>query len=263
METARQTANWIEYMRNGFGRHLAHINSRPRHSDQGLRVSPAQPERLAVAISPQTGSGAHHVAEELAEYLQAHTPASEPTWRVFDRDLITKVLEDHHLPARLAKFLPEDAYNTLDDMLDELLGLHPPSWLIVQQSIETILNLVRAGNVILVGWGVNAVTSKLTNVFHVRLVASLERRVARIQAREHLGHKEALAFIERADRGRARYMKRFFHQDIADVLLYGLLVNTDRFSDAEVVRLIGDAVLNRQRSLRDESRTLSAHEALI
>jgi hypothetical protein len=181
---------------------------------------------------------------------------------VFDRNLMAKVLEDHHLPARLVKFLPEDARNAVDDVLDELLGLHPPAWIIAHQSIETILNLVRAGNVILVGWGANAVASKLPNVFHVRLVASLERRIARIQARERLDRKDALAFIERSDRGRARYVRRYFHREVADVLLYGLVINTDHFSDAEVVRLVGDAVLNRQRSLGDEVRNLPAREAI-
>ncbi len=114
----------------------------------------------------------------------------------------------------MAKFLPEDAHNALDETLDELFGLHPPSWVIVQQSIETILNLLRAGNVILVGWGANAVAGKLTNVFHVRLVAPLEPRITRIQEREHLNRSEAMAFIERCDRGRARYVKRYFGQEL-------------------------------------------------
>lgn len=239
-------------MRNGFGRHLAHINSRPRFHDE-LRDGRSEPVRLAVAISSQTGSGALRVGEGLAEYLQGNAPAAEPRWRVFDRSLMAKVLEDHNLPTRFAKFLPEDAHNAVDEVLDELLGLHPPSWVIVQQSIETILNLIRAGNVILVGWGANAIASKLTNVFHVRLVASMEQRIARIQAREHLNRNEAAAFVEHSDRGRARYVKRYFDQDVGNVLLYGLVVNTDRFSDAAVVRLIGDAMLNRQRSFHKQS----------
>ncbi len=249
-------------MRTNLGRHLAYIKSTPRHSDQ-LRVDQSGPGRLAVAISPQTGSGALRVAEGLAEYLQAKAPDAEPSWRVFDRSLMAKVLEDHHLPTRLAKFLPEDAHNAIDEVLDELLGLHPPSWVIVQQSFETILNLIRAGNVILVGWGANAVASKLNNVFHVRLVAPLEQRIARIRAREHLSRNEAVAFIERSDRGRARYVKRYFDQEVGNVLQYGLIVNTDHFSDSEVVRLIGDAVLNRQRSFHNAVRTMPSTETLI
>src|ERR1017187_8279611 len=163
-------------MRNGFDKHLAYINSHPMRGIQPLRVCQAESERIAVAISPQTGSGALQIAERLAEYLQAQTPHAESPWRVFDRNLMAKVLEDHHLPTRLAEFLPEDAHNAFDEMLHELLGLYPPSWVIAQQSIETILNLARAGNVILMGWGVNAVTRQLPNVFHVRLVGSIEHR---------------------------------------------------------------------------------------
>jgi hypothetical protein len=249
-------------MRTGLGRHLAYINSRPRDKDQP-RVGQSEPARLAVAISPQTGSGALRVAEGLAAYLQANAPPAAQAWRVFDRSLMAKVLEDHNLPIRFAKFLPEDAHNAVDEVLDELLGLHPPPWVIVQQSIETILNLIRAGNVILVGWGANAVASKLTNVFHVRLVASMEQRIARIQAREHLNRNEAAAFIEHSDRGRARYVKRYFNQDVGNVLLYGLIVNTDHFSDPEVVRLIGDAVLDRQRSFYNKARTPPTSDTLI
>src|ERR1019366_5205159 len=137
-------------------------------------------------------------------------------------------------------------------------GLHPPSWVIAQHSIETIVRLVRAGNVILVGWGVNAITRNLPNVFHVRLVGSVERRIARVQAREKLSYKEALAFIERSDRGRQRYVKRHFHQQVSDVLLYDLTVNTDQFDAAHVVRLIGDVVLARRRSTT-AMRALSAN----
>ncbi len=235
-------------MRRGFDRHLADFNSRPRYGDQPLRIWEPETGRLAVAISSQTGSGALEIAAQLADYLNAHAPAGEPPWRLFGRSLMAKVLEDHHLPTRLARFLPEDAPNALNDMLDELLGLHPPSSVLVQQAAETILNLVRAGNVILVGWGVNAVTDKLTNVLHARLVGSLPRRTARIQAREQLSRKAALAFIERSDRGRARYVKRYFHEQVADELHYGLIINTDHFEDAEAVRLIGDWVLSRQHS---------------
>ncbi len=241
-------------MLHGFDRHLAEFNSRPRYGDHPIRVWQAETGRLAVAISSQTGSGALEVAGRLAVYLRARVSAAEPPWRVFGRDLMAKVLEDHHLPTHLARLLPEDANNALGDMLDELLGLHPPSSVVVQQTVETILNLVRAGNVILVGWGVNVVAGRLTNVLHVRLVASLERRIARIQAREQLSRREALAFIERSDRGRARYVRRYFHQEVADELQYALIINTDRCEDEEVVRLIGDWVVNRQRLLGEAVR---------
>ncbi len=68
----------------------------------------------------------------------------------------------------------------------------------------------------------------------------------RVQAAEHLNYSETLAFIRRRDRGRARYVKTYFHRDIADVFLYDLTINTDHLAADEVVRLIGHAVLQRK-----------------
>ncbi len=229
---------------DAFGQCLTYLASQ---SKIGPELVPTHnSSRMAVAISRQTGSDAIRVAEKLADYLQAQTPADERPWTVFDKDLITKVLEDQHLPARLAKFLPEDRVSYINDTVDEILGLHPPSWVVVRQSTETILRLAELGNVILVGRGANAITSRLPNVLRVRLVGSLEQRILRVQAMEHLTYAEALLFIRRRDRGRARYVKTYFHRDIADVLLYDLTINTDHLAADEVVRLIGDPVLRRK-----------------
>jgi len=208
----------LPYLKGSYGscfwKISVHFNSNPLRLDSAPRVHPSEPKRCAIAISSQTGAGALPIGQKLADHLQADSPSASPPWTVFDKSLMAKVLEDHHLPTRMAKFLPEDANGVVDDVLDELFGLHPSSWVIVQKSIQTILNLMRAGNVILVGWGSNVITSELPNVFHVRLVGSLEMRMKRIQQRDHLGPKEALVFINRQDRGRARYVKRYFGQEL-------------------------------------------------
>jgi len=204
---------------------------------------------MAVAFSRQAGCGALRIGEKLAECLQAVGPADDPPWTVFDQDLITKVLEDHHLPARLARFLPEERISAISDTVDEILGLHPPSWILVRQSAETILSLAELGNAILVGRGANVITNGLPNVLRVRLVGSFERRVARVQETEHLTRARAQAFVRRHDRGRAGYVRKYFNRDITDVLLHQLVINTDEVSEEEVVRVLGDAVLHRTQSM--------------
>ena len=232
-------------MLRGSAKRLVYLHSHPTYN--GHLFSQPQPERLAVAISSQTGSGAIGIAERLASLFQTNAPLTNPPWQVFDRTLMGKVLEDHRLPRRLAKFLTEDANNPVDEVLDELFGLHPSSELIVQNSVETILELAKAGNVILVGWGANVITCKLPNVFHVRLVGSLEKRLQRIEQRDHLSRKQAMALINRQDRGRERYVKKYFRQQLSDTLLYHLTLNTDRFSEDEAAQLICVTALKRCR----------------
>jgi hypothetical protein len=199
-------------------------------------------QRRAISLSRQAGSGAHSVAEKLVELLQAQDPKGSCPWAVFDRNLVAKVLEDHHLPNRLAKFMPEDRISAISDTMDELFGLHPPSWTLVRQMADTVLRLAELGNVILIGHGASIVTSKLDHVFHVRLVGSLEQRVKHLQEHLHLTHKAALQFANREDRGRRRFLKKYFKKDIDDPLHYHLVINTDRVPYDEAARMIAHAV---------------------
>jgi hypothetical protein len=198
--------------------------------------------RSAVAISRQTGSGAHTIAVKLAVRLQALSPQGAPPWTIFDRNLVEQVLEDHHLPARLAQHMPEDRTSQVEDIIDDLFGMKPSSWKMVEQGSETILRLASLGNVILIGRGANVVTARLPNVLHVRLVAPLEQRVTHIQELRKLTRKAALELVRREDRGRARYLKKYFGADSNDPLIYHLVINTGLVSYDEAVNLIADAV---------------------
>ncbi len=198
----------------------------------------------AVTISRQTGSGGHTVAEALAECLQTPGKADSHPWTVFDRNLVEKVLEDYHLPARMARFMPEDRVSEIDDALEDICGLHPPSSTLVDKTAETILRLADLGNVIIIGRGANIVTAKLNDVFHVRLVGSVENRAEYLQKIRRVSRKSALEFIRLEDRGRRRYLKKYFHKDIDDPLLYHLVINTDLIGHNLAARMIAATMLS-------------------
>jgi len=229
-----------------FDKCLAFINCQMQPPEHPPGRKPGPPPKLAVTLSRQTGSGALLVAERLAQLLQERAPAQGCAWTVFDRNLVEKVLEDHRLPKQLAQFMPEDRVSQFADMMQELLGLHPPSWTLVSQTTETILKLAELGNVILVGRGAHVITSKLSHVFHARLIGSLEKRAERVQEHLHLDREAALAFIEKEDRGRERYLRVHFQADINDPLLYHLIVNTDRMTCDDAAQLIAEAALRHR-----------------
>lgn len=226
----------------GFERCLSFINSQLQPAGEAALSTYDVPIRRAITISRQTGSGGHAVAERLARYLQSRNPEDARPWVVFDKNIVERVIEDHHLPRKLAQFMTEDRISEISDTMDELFGLHPPSWTLVRQTADTILHLAQLGNVIIIGRGASVITSKLDSVFHVRLVGSLERRVEYIQQLNRLSRKVAQDFIHREDRGRRRYLKKYFGRDIDDPLLYHLVINTDFVSFDEAARMISDAV---------------------
>ena len=203
-------------------------------------------KRAVVTISRQSGCGADAVGGKLAAYLEAHGSNASCPWKMFDHNLVRNVLAEHKLPRRFARFMTEDRASELDDMMDELLGTHPPSAVLVQHTVETILRLAERGNVILIGRGANVITRELPHVLHVRLVASLEKRVEHVRRLRDIPKEVALELVRKEDRGRRRYLKKYFGADPEDPLPYHLILNTDLISYENAARVIGDIVLNRR-----------------
>jgi cytidylate kinase len=198
----------------------------------------------SITISRMCGAGGRTVASKLVEYLQPHTPAGR-AWTIFDKNLIEKVLEDHHLSRRLAEFLQEDRKSRFAEVIQKMRGLNPTPSTLVEQTAETVWSLAHGGYVILVGRAGNVITEKLPEVFHVRLVGSLERRIARIEEVYEMSRNDAHEYVKAQDAAKRLYMKEYFGRDIDDPLLYHLVVNTDNISYERAAQLIGDAVVSR------------------
>jgi cytidylate kinase len=205
--------------------------------------TPAVP-RPAITISRMTGAGGHTVASGLADYLRDRAPAHDE-WTIFDQNLVEKTLEDGRIAKRVTAFLEEGHKSMIKDSVEEWIGLHPSHWTLVQGINATMLRLAQVGNVILVGRGSAVITSKLKNVFHVRLVGSLERRIERVEQVHGMDRKSAASYIKKKDDGRKKYLKENFDADIDDFKYYHIVVNTDLVGYDGATRIIGNEVIAR------------------
>jgi glucuronide carrier protein len=194
-----------------------------------------------VTISRQAGSGAHVVAQHLLERLQARASHPSVPWKIFDHDLVERVIEEHDLAERMAKFMPEDRISAMSDTLDELFGLRPSSWSLVRQTAETILHLAELGDAVIIGRAGNLITRHIAGALHIRLVGSLEKRIAHVEGYLGLDHLAASEYVRTQDLGRKRYVETYYSKDIDDPLLYDLMINTDRVSYGEAARIIAEA----------------------
>ena len=237
----------------GFEHCLRYVHSTSLHVPPAVVFEPPAQPRLTITLSRQSGCGAREVAGHLARFLQEQTSCNPP-WAVFDDDLVEKVLEEHQLPTPLARSMPEDGVFELLNAFDELLGAHPSFWTFVQQTSETISRLAERGNAILVGRGAHIVTNGRDHVFHVRLVSSLAKRIEHGQQIRGIGKEEAATAIQREDRGRRRYLRKYFGKDIDDPLSYHLMVNTDFVPYERAARLIGEAALENFRTAQRRER---------
>lgn len=230
---ARVSSVWESYVAS-----QCRYSEKAKESDLQRKVAPF------VTISRQAGAGGITVGEKLMVYLRKHDKEAPCPWTLFDRNLIAQVLAEHNLPQQFAKFMPEDKTSEIQDMMEELYGLHPSQWALIHKTSDTILHLAQLGNVILVGRGANVITRKFLSCgFHARLIGSSEIRIRHLQDYYHLKRDEAADFLKKEDEGRKRYLKQNFDKDINDPLLYDIVINTDHISYDDAAQMIGDEVI--------------------
>lgn len=219
-------------------------------SHAGFEGARVRAQLASITISRQTGSGAISVAQMVAERLNEGAKGADwCPWTVFDRDLGEKILQDHNLPMSLKQFMKEEAKFPVTDAVEQLLGLHPLQWTLVEHTTDTILRLARLGHAILVGRGSSFIASKLKNVLHVRLVAPLEERLRHSQKYYEVQPGNVADFVQKSDVARRRYVRRYFDAEIDDPLGYHLTINTGRVAFDEAALMIAEAATRLEARL--------------
>jgi CMP/dCMP kinase len=179
-----------------------------------------------ITISRQTGSLGGEIARNLGEILG---------YRVIVRELINQA-------ARRAG-VPEAALAAIDEL--GILGVCPSeeACLAYRQAVETVmLELAEQGRVIIIGRGGQAILRGKPEVFHVRVIAPTENRIARLVQRYRISSQAACAQVEAIDHFRRNYLKKFYHLRWDDPELYDLVVNTARLNALDAARVIASAV---------------------
>ena len=206
---------------------------------------PAQP--TFVTLSRQAGTGAFDLAARIASLLDlAERKKSDCHWTVFDRDLVGRVIKESPFPADIVEAIESERAPEVAQSMLEFFGLRRSSHGLVAKTSRTMLHLASLGRAIFVGHAASIITGKLPGGFHVRLIASTERRVKHVMTYDHLSEKAALAKLSKEDRARREYTTKYFDRDVADSQLYTLTINADYFSPEEAAHLVVAGILRRR-----------------
>ena len=236
-------------VKGAFEKARMYIESRCRESEDNPKIMKSGP---CITISREAGAGADSVSEELINYFKPLSNTCLHPWTVFDKNLIEKIIEDNHLPEKLSRYFVEDKLSDIKSTVNELLGIHPSSWVLINKTTNTILQLAQIGNVIIVGRGGNFITMNLKNTFHVRLIAPWENRIKHIREIQGVTRKEAVDFILKEDTARNNYIKKYFNKDVTELNSYHLIINTGFMSYKKAARVIGETVIEMYPNLFPE-----------
>jgi len=176
----------------------------------------------AITISRQMSSRGDELALQVAQQLG---------WRRIDRDLINT--------AAKAAGAPQVALAEIDEL--GLLDLRPTAEerQAYQSHVERFIReLAEKGDVVIVGRGGQVVLRDQPDVFHIRVVAPLEKRITWLQQEKKLSAEAARACLEKCNRTRTRYVWRNYGAHLDDPTLYHVIVNTGLLDLPQAVNLV-------------------------
>lgn len=197
----------------------------------------------AITLSRMAGARGTTLGDKLVKHLVDKDKHPTHPWTLFDKNLISEVLQDHNLPQSLEKHMPEDKIGEIQSVIEEIVGLHPSHWDLFEKTAKTIRRLTLQGHVIVVGRGACLICKGMRNVLNVRLIGSLQHRTAHIRDYFKLSSDEAHKYIEREEGARKAYFEGHFGKDIDNPVLYHLTINTDDLDDDNIVEIISSAAL--------------------
>ena len=214
---------------------------------ENRRLHQKPPDKQAahpfITISREAGAGGEALVEKLLHTLRQRDPA-DPPWHGFDRELVEKVAEDHHLSRFLIESLEDRQYHWLRDLV---LGFNssqhwPSDTAVYRRVAKTIWALAKAGRVVIVGRGGVFFTKPLHGGIHIRLVAPFDYRVQRHAKAEGLTKHEAERAIRDIEQRRASFYKRFWPDRSLGPDNFTATFNTSLLDDAQIVEAIADLI---------------------
>ncbi len=177
-----------------------------------------------ITISRQYGAGTNEIARMVSNRLG---------FRVIEEDLLSMAAGRSGLD--IAKI--ERVYEQRPSFQD-LRVYREQSEKYITAVDETLDELARQGNVIIVGRGANLALLSHRNVFNLRLVADFTIRVKRVMAREKISEADVRRRITEMDYAREAYYRYLYNVMPDDPAIYDMVVNTSRVTLEEAASMI-------------------------
>lgn len=184
-----------------------------------------------ITISREFGCEGFELAEKLVEKINAIKGAQ---WNLFTRKMIEEACATGPLEAQDIHAISEKRWTFKDWFVDALVPryLQSGSSVVFLRMRNMILNLVDKGNCVILGGGSQILTQNLDpkkfHGLHIRIVASYNWRLNRIESLYSLQREEAENMLRARQDARDKFIADFTSLNAADVSLYHIIFNNAR-----------------------------------
>jgi len=181
-------------------------------------------ESTVVSISRTLAAGGEEIGRLVARELDFRYVDDE----IMSQSLITRILEAMETGAMMEGIA----------IAPQVAPVVPESRLYQNLIKRVIHGTAEAGKVVFVAHGTSIPLAGMSGLLRVFVTASPEVRAERLMALTDVGEPQAIKAIQDSDRERQKFFRRFYNLRQELPTQYDLVVNTDRFTVSEAVRLI-------------------------
>lgn len=193
-----------------------------------------------VTITSQSGAGGSRLAHSLFELIENDGSGHEALkgWRIFDKSMCQQVLNEEHLADSVSELLHEDYHSQIREFVLGFFGDRGMQNVAYARLAQLLRTVAAVGKVIVLGHGGRMATRNLAGGTHVRMVAPLPIRAARMASVLGVDEAEAMHQIQRRDDEQRKLLKTHYRIDSANPELYDLVFNTEHMSPDTAAELL-------------------------
>jgi cytidylate kinase len=203
---------------------------------------------FVITVSRELGSGGRTIGRLLAQKLNV---------RYSDKELIHGLQQKFSLTTSGIENLKGQKKNWFNDFI-QLVAPAPDASMFVEAGsqyikefradlttddiheaeVEIIKAIAEEGSCVIAGRSAFFVLRDHPNKVDVFITASMEHRIARVMRKQNLTREQAVEVIERVDKMRDNYIKRYTSKSRYDVRNYHLVINVDDLTEEEAADVI-------------------------
>lgn len=203
-----------------------------------------------VTISRQAGAGGVSLAVRLVEHLNRVDPGERP-WTAWDKELVQKVAEDHHISRALVDTMEDRGESWLESFLGGLRISESPESAnelrVFWKTATTVRAIAHVGRCVIVGRGASFITAKMPGGVRIRLVAPVEFRVRNYASIFGVSLVESEARVKELDRNREAFYRRHWPDKTLGPEHFTATFNAAAVGEVELVRAVVAMIPNCPR----------------
>ena len=187
-----------------------------------------------ITLCTEPGSGGRLIADELAKRLN---------FKLFDKNILVSMANTAAVESQSLDTIEQERPSGVQDFITALVDknyVYTGDYVsFLKQQVEIIGKI---GHSVIVGRGANFILPPKDR-FSVRVIAPLDIRIRNISFKNSVPLAEAKKRIRNREQRRKTFIRETFHEDIADIMHYDLIINTARMDlDTAVESVIGTLI---------------------